>query len=155
VTSRADAALLAAVLPLAAATLLAQRKTQRSDPAVVVWQAMPLRVRCLLERGAPAWLSDRIETLVRDLALQHASDEVSEANSLEAIMDAIWDLLVASHPEGMSRDKNQYHAERYIALLDGTHPCPHDDDREHAEPSTLWAPFWQSFCERNVVVTYR
>jgi hypothetical protein len=146
--ARVDAAHLAAVLPLAAAALYHQRQAARPDPSLVAWQAMPLRVRCLLESGASAWLVDRVHDLARDLALHNAISGMSESESLTRICDAVWQMEVERHQPGISRDKLQRAAERYIALLRGIDPCPHED-AEHAQPSELIIGPWRCFVERS------
>lgn len=150
-TSRADAALLAAVLPLAAAALVSRR--ERPDPSSVVWQALPLRVRCLLEHGASAWLVDRVHDLARDTALHNAISGMSEAENLEQVADAIWEMEVTRHQPGLHRDKNQRSAESYIRLLEGVESCSHFD-QEHRVPSELYAGRWRWFCECNIRVEY-
>jgi len=150
-TSRADAALIAAVLPLAAATLLAQRQAARPDPAIVTWQALPVRVRCLLEHGASAWLVERVRDLARDTALHNAISGMSEPESLGRISDAIWHMEVERHEPGIARIKSERAAESYVRLLEGVDACPHDD-AEHAEPSELSIGAWRWFVARSVTL---
>jgi hypothetical protein len=151
--SRTESALVAAVLPLAAATLVHQRQASRPDTATLAWQSLPTRVRCLLEHGASAWLVDRVHDLARDLALHNAMDGMSEEDSLEQIADAIWQQEVERHQPGIARSKNQRAAESYIALLEGAEPCTHFD-AEHARPSEFYAGRWRWCCECNITITY-
>lgn len=120
---------------------------------MAAWQALPARVRCLLEGGAEAWLVDRVHDLARDQALHNAISGMSETQSLERVCDAIWEQEVERHKPGLSRDKNQHAAESYLALLEGAESCSHFD-AEHARPSESYRGRWQWFVERSIVLEY-
>jgi hypothetical protein len=129
------------ILALAAVSLLA-RLERGADTELQAWQSMPLRLRCLVDRGV--WLpSERVNDLIQ-VALRGALAGGSEDEVLEACAALLRQRAQRSTSDDAwtseaVRAKCQQSNEAVLALLAGTRPCPHPGD-DHGQVPNTWQP---------------
>jgi hypothetical protein len=129
------------ILALAAVSLLA-RLERGADTELEAWQSMPLRLRCLVDRGV--WLpmelvSDLIQAALRGALAGAGEDEVLEACAALLRQRAQRSTSDDGWTSEVVRAKCRRGYDAVLALLAGTRPCPHPGD-DHSQVPNTWLP---------------